>query len=73
MLSQQLASGQYCAQTSLKPHEDSYEEIQKLNKDDSGTWNLKEIEHNGACHLDLHLLVSLIWLTHPYQPCTYAT
>ena len=37
MLSQQLASGQYCVQTSLKPLANSYEEIQKLNKDDSGT------------------------------------
>ena len=70
MLSQQLASGQYCVQTSLKPLANSYEEIQKLNKDDSGTWNLKETEHNGACHLDLHQLVSLIWPAPPNQSCT---
>lgn len=42
MPSQQSVWGQYYDQTSLEPHVDSYEEIQKLDKDDSGTWNLRE-------------------------------
>lgn len=49
MFSQLLVLVQYYDQTFLAPREDSYEEIQKPDKDDFCTWNLKENERNVSC------------------------